>query len=694
MEEQNDFYIKPSSTKKVLKNYNKNGNESSNSAVPDFIQKLFRMLENKAFKDVFCWNPSGTTFLVKDTNEFSKSILPKHFKHCNFASFVRQLNKYDFHKIRTNPDESQKLYGDQIWEFEHSHFQRDRKDLLEEIKRKTPGKKKKTNHSLTDTTTFDKQTPSPIISQNDIKSPSLMTAESSSRSSSSTVVEELRKLTRELQSQVNELKQSHVELEATLQQMEKTDNLIMTELSGFQHSLKRKDELIKECMDLTIRSNPQQQSEKVSASSVAIEELKNLPVVSGTTTTTTGNSATWSDQSTIPIESILTDLFLPTPTAAAGTSSQPSSSSAAAAPIDTATVAAAAAQLNGGSLIGSSIKTSDGGLAFLALGRLGSNNNTTPAAVKIENHNDNSNSIMKVSNQTDHVPASETDKGKKKMVASWTTPPRVLLVDDDSVYRDVSGRMLNMIGCSIDLAKDGLEALQKMSAEKYDLILMDIVMPKMDGIVTTRNIRRYDSLTPIVSMTSNFTHNDIMEYIGIGMNDILPKPFSKNTLYDILEKHCAHLKIIQQQQSNTSSSSNEAAMIPRGLSLPVPMLEEAPSNNNTNYSSYTTTPNNNTAIIVDTPSTSSTTSSPTNHSPTTTTHPNTDSNGYWQPIDNRKLVWSSSSSSTPSSVQQQQQKYHHPLPLHHHHPLNQQHHPSKRQKLNDLYDPPPPPPPF
>ncbi|OAD08416.1 heat shock factor-type transcription factor, partial [Mucor lusitanicus CBS 277.49] len=95
-----------------------------------------RMLENQAFKDVFCWDPSGTSFLVKDTNEFSKSILPKHFKHCNFASFVRQLNKYDFHKIRSNADETNKLYGDQTWEFEHSHFRRDRKDLLEEIKRK------------------------------------------------------------------------------------------------------------------------------------------------------------------------------------------------------------------------------------------------------------------------------------------------------------------------------------------------------------------------------------------------------------------------------------------------------------------------------------------------------------------------------------------------------------------------------
>lgn len=73
-----------------------------------------RMLENKAFKDTFCWNDKGTTFIVKDTNEFSRTILPKHFKHCNFASFVRQLNKYDFHKVR-NGDDGQKIYGDQVF---------------------------------------------------------------------------------------------------------------------------------------------------------------------------------------------------------------------------------------------------------------------------------------------------------------------------------------------------------------------------------------------------------------------------------------------------------------------------------------------------------------------------------------------------------------------------------------------------
>lgn len=71
-----------------------------------------RMLENQAFEDTFCWGRDGTTFLVKDANQFSKTILPKHFKHCNFASFVRQLNKYDFHKVR-NGDDGQKLNGEQ-----------------------------------------------------------------------------------------------------------------------------------------------------------------------------------------------------------------------------------------------------------------------------------------------------------------------------------------------------------------------------------------------------------------------------------------------------------------------------------------------------------------------------------------------------------------------------------------------------
>lgn len=60
---------------------------------------LSRMLEDQSFADVVSWGPQGDCFVVKDMNEFTKSILPRMFKHSNFASFVRQLNKYDFHKV-------------------------------------------------------------------------------------------------------------------------------------------------------------------------------------------------------------------------------------------------------------------------------------------------------------------------------------------------------------------------------------------------------------------------------------------------------------------------------------------------------------------------------------------------------------------------------------------------------------------
>ncbi|KAJ2138802.1 kinase-regulated stress-responsive transcription factor skn7 [Coemansia sp. RSA 788] len=109
------------------------------TGVPDFVKKLFRMLEDEAHREVVCWGYDGESFVVKDPNEFSKYVLPQHFKHNNFASFVRQLNKYDFHKVKVTED---KRYGDEAWEFKHPRFQHNRPDLLEKIKRKIPPKSK------------------------------------------------------------------------------------------------------------------------------------------------------------------------------------------------------------------------------------------------------------------------------------------------------------------------------------------------------------------------------------------------------------------------------------------------------------------------------------------------------------------------------------------------------------------------
>ncbi|KAJ3508570.1 hypothetical protein NLJ89_g5681 [Agrocybe chaxingu] len=162
------------------------------------------------------------------------------------------------------------------------------------------------------------------------------------------------------------------------------------------------------------------------------------------------------------------------------------------------------------------------------------------------------------------APSSSSSGAGKKLrvrrstfVPGWAVPPRVLLVDDDAVSRKLSSKFLKVFGCTIDVAVDGIGAVNKMNLEKYDLVLMDIVMPKLDGVSATNLIRKFDQGTPIISMTSNSKPNEIMTYYSSGMNDILPKPFTKEGLLDMLEKHLMHLKVIQQ-----------LSKVPRSIGVP------------------------------------------------------------------------------------------------------------------------------
>lgn len=86
------------------------------------------------------------------------------------------------------------------------------------------------------------------------------------------------------------------------------------------------------------------------------------------------------------------------------------------------------------------------------------------------------------------------------------------------------------------------------------------MMPKLDGISATRNIRQYDTWTPIISMTSNTTDRDVQEYILSGMTDVLPKPLDSGTLRKLLERYCAHLKAVRQGYLNNAI---DAAMTPK-----------------------------------------------------------------------------------------------------------------------------------
>ncbi|KAF8815393.1 winged helix DNA-binding domain-containing protein [Phlegmacium glaucopus] len=94
------------------------------------------MINDPKSTQFIAWTELGTSFVVSNVGEFSRSILGSHFKHNNFSSFVRQLNMYGFHKINRTPRAQRTSTDAQTWEFSHHKFLRGRPDLLDEIKRK------------------------------------------------------------------------------------------------------------------------------------------------------------------------------------------------------------------------------------------------------------------------------------------------------------------------------------------------------------------------------------------------------------------------------------------------------------------------------------------------------------------------------------------------------------------------------
>mmetsp|Transcript_833 Transcript_833/g.1405 ORF Transcript_833/g.1405 Transcript_833/m.1405 type:complete len:339 (-) Transcript_833:228-1244(-) len=101
---------------------------------PVFLKKTFNML-NSCDPKLARWTQAGTSFIVIDHVEFAERVIPQFFKHNNFSSFVRQLNFYGFHKVKSETKPNLSDEEAKVLEFHHPLFQRDRPDLLGEIKR-------------------------------------------------------------------------------------------------------------------------------------------------------------------------------------------------------------------------------------------------------------------------------------------------------------------------------------------------------------------------------------------------------------------------------------------------------------------------------------------------------------------------------------------------------------------------------
>jgi CheY-like chemotaxis protein len=115
---------------------------------------------------------------------------------------------------------------------------------------------------------------------------------------------------------------------------------------------------------------------------------------------------------------------------------------------------------------------------------------------------------------------------------------KILLAEDNAVNQKLALRLLEQMGYRADVASNGVEAIDSIQRQIYDVILMDIQMPEMDGLDATRSIRKLSSLKQprIIAMTANAMQGDREMCIAAGMEDYISKPIRVNELMDALLK--------------------------------------------------------------------------------------------------------------------------------------------------------------
>lgn len=119
-------------------------------------------------------------------------------------------------------------------------------------------------------------------------------------------------------------------------------------------------------------------------------------------------------------------------------------------------------------------------------------------------------------------------------------PAHILVVDDNATNRMVAETLCEMFECTSESAVDGVEAVEAAKTGRFDLILMDIKMPRMDGVAATREIRALPGAAgkvPIIALTANADPEDAAGYIKAGMNGVVEKPMKPENLLRALQEN-------------------------------------------------------------------------------------------------------------------------------------------------------------
>lgn len=139
----------------------------------------------------------------------------------------------------------------------------------------------------------------------------------------------------------------------------------------------------------------------------------------------------------------------------------------------------------------------------------------------------------------------KTDKASKNCFEGT----RVLLVEDNEMNRFIAIQSLNFVGCVVTEADNGMVAIEKLRAADFDIVLMDIQMPVMDGVEATKLIRsELSKEVPIIALTANAFKHDIDLYLSVGMNDYLIKPYREDDLYSKIGMFRNYNMIVEQTQ--------------------------------------------------------------------------------------------------------------------------------------------------
>jgi PAS domain S-box-containing protein len=140
----------------------------------------------------------------------------------------------------------------------------------------------------------------------------------------------------------------------------------------------------------------------------------------------------------------------------------------------------------------------------------------------------------------DHIANSSLKANHSQTFKSSLKNLNVLLVEDNDINRLYASSILKTWHCNITAAENGFVALEKIKNENFDIILMDLQMPVMDGYEATKAIRLQDSpkgKVPVIALTANATRGEIEKCRAAGMNDCIAKPFTPEDLFGMLIKH-------------------------------------------------------------------------------------------------------------------------------------------------------------